>query len=310
MKRFMRFLAGEAGGGSGGGGTLLSGGSAEGSSQQQAAAPAVGEGAAAPWSWAKEDGAFNEGWLEKLPDNLRGNASLKVIGSVSDLAKSYVETKGLIGKKLEMPGEGATPEAVTAWRKTVGAPDKPEGYNDGKSMRPDTVPEANWDPASEKQFLAIAHKHHLPPGAVKEIMDFYGGSIATGLQASQEAQGAMLQAEGAKLKTTWGADFDANLNTASRVALTVGLDPKTHPIFQSAEVVQAFAKLGKLFSEDKLVKGDSQGINGSIGERIRDITDSKSVSVIAREYRGEFGPERQQAAQTQLHQFMTASQQK
>ena len=88
--------------------------------------------------------------------------------------------------------------------------------------------------------------------------------------------------------------------------VTVGLDPKTHPIFTSAEVVQAFAKFGKLLSEDKLVKGDSSGIDGSINARARDIVDPSSQSQMAREYRGEFGPERQAAAQATLHQLYTA----
>ena len=37
-----------------------------------------------------------------------------------------------------MPGEGATPEQVAAWRKTVGAPEKPEGYRgDAKTLLKD-----------------------------------------------------------------------------------------------------------------------------------------------------------------------------
>ena len=42
----------------------------------------------------------------------------------------------------------------------------------------------------------------------------------------------------------------------------------------------------------------------SIGERVKDITDPKSTSMLAREYRGEFGAERQTAAQGTLHQLM------
>lgn len=321
MKRPMFFFEGDGAGGTGGGGTaaaaapaaggasttLLGDAAAAGGGQQQQA----GGGQPGAWSWAKEDGTFSEGWLDKLPGDLNGHASLRSIGNVPDLAKSYVETKKLIGTKLEMPGEGATPEAVAAWRKTVGAPEKPEGYlGDAKSLRPEGIPEDQWDAAGEKEFLALAHKHSLPPGAVKDIMAFYGNSIAKGLQASQVQEGEVLKAEGAKLRQAWGGEFDANMQMAARVAQTVGLDPKTHPMFTSADAVQAFAKIGKLLSEDKLVKGDSQGVNGAVSDRIRDITDPKSASVSAREYRGEFGPERQAAAQALLHDLYSSQAQK
>jgi hypothetical protein len=141
---------------------------------------------------------------------------------------------------------------------------------------------------------------------VKDILDYYGGNIAKSLTASQEQQGAILQQEGAKLKQAWGGEYDGNLALAKRVAETVGLDPNTHPIFTTADGVQAFAKFGKLLSEDKLVKGDNQGINGSITAKIQDITDLKSTSQLAREYRGEFGPERQASAQSVYHQLLKA----
>jgi len=231
-------------------------------------------------------------------------------GLVGEIIKR-LESKGLklIGMKMEMPGEKATPEQVANWRRTVGAPEKPEGYlGEAKSLRPELVPEQYWDAEGEKKFLALAHKHHLPPAAVKEILGFYGESIATSLGASREQEGTVLRNEGAKLHETWGREYEANLQMASRAAHTVGLDPKTHPIFTSAEVVQAFAKIGRLISEDRLVKGEAGGISTSAADRIREMTDPVSTHPLAREYRGEFGPERQAAAQGQLHALMAASQ--
>lgn len=293
-----------ANGASTSGATLLGG-----ASTGQATGAATTQGATS-FAWAKEDGALDPAWLDRLPGDLKGHAALKAIDSIPNLAKSYVETKKLMGTKLEAPGEGATPEQIASWRKTVGAPDKLEGYyGEAKTLRPDAVPEGMWDAGNEKKFLEIAHKHHLPPSAVKEILGFYGESIATGLQASQAQQQTVLAAEGAKLRAEWKTEYDTNLALAARVAQTVGLDPKTHPTFTDSSVVIAFAKLGKLFSEDKLVQGQSSGINGSITERIRDITDPKSQSMIAREYRGEFGTERALQAQSVYHQLLKSQNQ-
>jgi hypothetical protein len=285
---------------------------ADSSSQHNSQLPAAVSGSerSGEWAWTKSDGGFNEGWTDRLPEQLRGHASLKVINSLPDLAKSYVETKTMIGKKLEAPGKEATPEQIAAWRKVVGAPEKAEGYlANTRSYRPDSIPETMWDSESEKRFLAVAHKHHLPPGAVKDIIDFYGDSFSNGMKVNQQRHTAHLQEETASLRRTWGREYEANLNAAARVAQIVGLDPKTHPIFTSAEVVQAFARMGKLMSEDRLVTGASQGLAGSASDRIRDLTDPKSNSVLAREYRGEFGAQRQAAAQAQYHQLLQSTSQ-
>jgi hypothetical protein len=303
----LRDEAGDMGGGGGtpppaGGSTLLSSGAPGGDGAAPAPAPA-------PTGWTKdESGAFVEGWHDRFEGDLKGHPSLKVIGSVSDLAKAYVETKKMVGSKLEAPSEKSTPEQVAAFRKIVGAPDKPEGYlGDAKTLRPETVPDGMWDPKAEAAFLAIAHKHHLSPAAVRDIIAHHGESVGQAFQQSAEAEQQHLAGQLSELKKSWGNDFDANLNLASRVAQTVGLDPKTNPIFADAGVVQAFAKLGKMFSETSLVKGEaSSSVSGGISTRITEIQDPKSEAIVAREYRGEFGPERQQAAAEMLRGLIKA----
>jgi hypothetical protein len=118
MKKPQFFYEGDTGGGSGSpgaapaaGATLLA--SAPAGGDPAAGASPAGSGVAAPaFSWANADGTLDPGWLDKLDGDLKGNASLRSIGTVQDLAKSYVATKQLIGKKLEAPGEGATPEQI------------------------------------------------------------------------------------------------------------------------------------------------------------------------------------------------------
>lgn len=303
MRRGPLFVeAGDSSGG-GGGGTLFGGGGA-------AAPPVTGQGQASPPSnpWFKDDGSFTDDWTTKLTGKHKDSPSLKAIRTPHDLADAYVETKGLVGRKFEAPGSDATPEQVAHWRKTVGAPEEPEGYlGDGKkSFRPDGLTEDAWDAATESQFLAIAHKHHLPAQAVREMMEFYGGSVAKGLQQNMAASEAMLQTEGAKLRQTWGQEYNQNLADAARMSKMAGLDPATDPIFTNAAAVQAFAKLAKQFGESAIVAGGPASAVGGIQARVADITNPQSQSVAAREYRGEFGPERQRNAQAQLHALYEA----
>ncbi|SKA88827.1 hypothetical protein SAMN02745166_01492 [Prosthecobacter debontii] len=304
MKSRLPFLFAPEGDGAGGGAgaaTLL------GEGQQQQQQPPAGGGES--WSWAKEDGTLNQGWQDKLGDGLKGNSSLATIQSLPDLANAYVSTKALVGKKLEMPGEGAKPEDIANWRKVVGAPEKPEGYRgEAKNLKPEGLPDEMWNADAEAKFLALAHKHHLPPAAVKEILSFYGTSLMDTLQASKGDEAEMLKAEGLKLQQTWGKDYQANITVAAQMAKMVGLDPHTDPIFTNARAVEAFAKMAKLVSEDKLVTGEQPSLSTSARARANDIVDPKSTSVISREYRGEFGPERQAAAQQQYHQLLQALQ--
>ena len=213
------------------------------------------------------------------------------------LGKAYRDTKSMVGRKMEAPGPDATPEQVAAFRKVTGAPETPEGYG---SLRPEEFPAELWDAESEKQFAALAHKHHLSPAAVKEIAALHGTMMQGGLEASSAAQEQLLAAEGDKLRQAWGSQFDANLAVAQRFAATIGLKPD-NPIFTSSEVVQALARGASLLSEDKLVPGSSTAMPAGNQARAQAIMDPKSTDMLARQYRGEFGQEQQMAAQQTLN---------
>jgi hypothetical protein len=52
--------------------------------------------------------------------------------NLGTLAKNYMSLERMLGGKLEgyvqVPGEGAAPETVAAWRRAVGIPEQPAGY--------------------------------------------------------------------------------------------------------------------------------------------------------------------------------------
>jgi hypothetical protein len=220
------------------------------------------------------------------------------------LGRSYVETKAMVGKRLEAPGPDATPDQIAAWRKVVGAPDTPDGYGD--TLRPESFPEGQWDADSEKEFRSIAHKHHLSPSAVKDIIGYYEKSVLAGVDQAKAGEAEFLAAETASLRKAWGGEYDRNLGLAHRFAATLGLKPD-NPIFTSSEVVQAMARGAALLSESKLINGQAAGLPASNQERAHAIMDSKNQDILAREYRGEFGRERQLQAQQVLHQLLQTS---
>lgn len=209
-----------------------------------------------PRGYVGEDGNFSDGWLDRLPGELDpAKQTLAKYRGLPELAKSHFELQQLLGKKssaVNIPGEKSTPEEVAAFRKAVGVPETADGYN----LKPEKLPDGvTWDDATGKAYAEIAHKHHIPAAAMKEL---------AALQLSQEAMraeevgkmlGAELERGKQELQTAWGANFDKNISLAARVAQSVGLDPHTDGL-RDPKVVQALVRFAGMMSEDKLVTGD------------------------------------------------------
>lgn len=276
-----------------GGGSLLGGNPAVAAAAPPAAVAPVSTGA--PQSIIGADGSFAPGWLDTLPEALRGNPSLTTVPSLTALAESYLATKSMVGKKMQPPGESATPQEVAAWRKNVGAPDTPEGYGE---LRPEDFPETHWDKETAGQFAALAHKHHLPPGAVKDIIGLHASSVKASLGKLEAEEGAWQETETAKLKQSWGTNFEAEAHAATAFVKALGMDP-LNPVFRNAEVVQAMARGAKMMMGDKLITGQAPGISGGLEARIGDLQRSP-------EYLGQRGEEAQRLAQSQIHALMQA----
>jgi hypothetical protein len=239
------------------------------------------------------DGTFQAGWQNSLPESIRGNASLASVPSLAALAENYIATKSLVGKKMQPPAEGAPEAEVAAWRKTVGAPDKPEGYG---PLKPDDFPEVAWNKETESKFASIFHKHHLPPAAVREISQLYASTLKEeiGKVEAGENEGRTVEVE--KLRKAWGPNFEVEAHAAATMATAFGLDPH-HPIFRDAEVVQAFSRGAKMMMGDTLIPGQAAGIAGGIEARLGEIRRSP-------EYLGQRGESAQKIAQDQLHALL------
>lgn len=95
-------------------------------------------------------------WRAGLSDDLKADKSLADVPDVSTLARRFVDTKKLVGAKLDgmvrVPGKDATPEERTAFNTARGVPDSPDGY--------DLTPLKGLpvDEGRAKNFLVAAHK--------------------------------------------------------------------------------------------------------------------------------------------------------
>lgn len=214
----------------------------------------------------RPDGTFAEGWTSRALGP-QYNGPLATVKSVADMDKLVRDNIAAARQKVAPPDERSSPEQIAAWRKLVGAPEQADGYGE---IRPETIPPDMWDGESERALLDVAHRHHLSPTAVKEIVGLYGAQIDQQMRQMQSDAEHALASERARLQQAWGERYEDNLRTAHRFAATLGLSAD-HPIFTSADVVMAMARGTQLISEDRLVSGHSVGITGLAGDRATSI---------------------------------------
>jgi len=202
--------------------------------------------------WINEDGSFREGWYRRFPEEM--HVALARHKNVEGLATEHANAQKLIGRKgVFIPSDKSSPQEVADFRKAVGVPETPEGYQ----VKPETLPEGmQWSDDIAKPFLAVAHKHNVSQAALRELttefakLESMKGKYAVDLAQANSVQ--EIKDGTTTLQTLWRDDFDKNVLKAQRAAMLVGVDPKRKG-FRDPEVVAGFVRLADMISEDKLV---------------------------------------------------------
>ena len=177
-------------------------------------------------------------WRDELPEDMRSNAGLADFSDVGSLAKSFLETKSMVGNSIRVPGEDAGDEARAEFNtklltsapnlmekpnfdnaeqsetfyRSIGMPEKAEGYN---------MPEVEGMQLPEERsnlLKAAAHKAGISANQFSVVM-----------QASLENDAALMAARETQrteamqgLRTEWGMAFDDNYKVASSIAAATG----------------------------------------------------------------------------------------
>ena len=210
-------------------------------------------------------------WIADLPEDLRGNATLtsfkgnewKDVGPV--LAKSYVESRAMIGKKAyDLPQDDWKPEQWQSWNKTIGVPDAPDKYG---APADEMLTKAGLNKevlgAAQKRF----HELGLTPRQVNGIMDeWYIPISIAGSEARAKAQEDELKSSGAKLDSElsqiYGDKKDAKVGLVKAVLNKFGSPELVEWADKSGAgndpgFVKAFIKIGEAMIEDSSRGGGS-----------------------------------------------------
>jgi hypothetical protein len=100
----------------------------------------------------------------------------------------------------------------------------------------------------------VAHKHNIPPGAIKELVSL---DLDRARQMNEAAAQMLTQQKAAaveELRKTYGNDLPAKLDLAKRAAATAGIDVND-PGFQSPAMVKFAVWAAQQIADDKLVEG-------------------------------------------------------
>lgn len=251
--------------------------------------------------WVGDDGAFADGWADKLPPELKEAIPTATrYKSVPEMVKALHHANQALGKKgVIIPTEKSSPEEIAAYRQAIGVPESPEGYK----LKPEQLPEGmTWNDDLAKPFAEIAHKHNIPPAAMSELVGLHLAQQQATMQAAAGMIDQQIEQGMSTLKETWKADTEKNLAFVGRVAKTLGLDPSS-PGLTDPQVVIALERAGKMFAEDKLVRSDSAATLMPGKVRANEIMTNPSDPLFA-DYHGKNGKERQLQAAKYLEDLL------
>jgi hypothetical protein len=229
-----------------------------------------------PPSLLGEDLAFTPGWQDKLPEEMRPTAAN--YKDLPSLVKSLIHTKQLASGKMEgyvkVPGEGATPEELAAFRKVQGVPDSPDAY---ELKKPDGELGNFYNEEEVKAFAAKAAELGLTKTQAAALAEWRLG-ISKDYDDKEREEGRTFIAERDKLfNEAWGNKKEAELVDAQRMLLTLdhSIDPKLVN-FLEPKLVVALAAFAKKLNPDTMVAKEQFENKLSPTSMSNDIVTNKS----------------------------------
>jgi len=200
-------------------------------------------------------------WTDQLDGDVRGHPGLSKFADPTSLGRGYLELEAAMSRQgTRVPGKDASAEEWARYRKAIGVPEKPDGYNFDTAVE---VPEGfERDAEFESQMLGVMHEAGLTPEQVAKVGQAFVSHQGERFQSElSNAQNAKAEAQKI-LKREWGSAYDAKIRGAN-VALDVlfgenktmiattrladGTMLGVHPAF-----VRAMAKVGEDYEEHNI----------------------------------------------------------
>jgi len=163
-----------------------------------------------------EETKFNN-FKDDLPDRQKSFSTIKDIDTIEKLVDSHDHAQRMIGtSRMEIPGEGASPEDWNSYYKSGGRPDgdKGSGYILFEGETPKLPEGVTRDEEMESWFKEISFNRGLSQnqarGMYEDFMEFQGSSS----KKSSETNEKTLQDWDENIKKEFGSAYDQNIDIA------------------------------------------------------------------------------------------------
>lgn len=191
-------------------------------------------------------GKLTEGWLDKVPQEERGEwERSKSAATIFDVLsnertrrrEAQTELRNRAAKDGGIPlrpeGEQATPEALKEWRQKMGLPVEVTEYG---MVKPKDYPDKLWDQQEADDFAKMAHDLDLPVKTVQKMSAWYQerGLVALGqhneMEAAKQAAAAKeradrIQGNKETLAQEYGVRLDSHLKNLAKMVSISGMEP-------------------------------------------------------------------------------------
>jgi len=211
-------------------------------------------------------------WRESLPEEYRNDPNIATIPDFTTLAKNYIETKRLVGRKgIIQPGEKDPPEKWDEFYKALGRPESPDKY---EFVRPELPEGLTYAEDFEKDFREKAHKIGLTGKQARELYDWYVPLTVQWASVGRE----QLNKAKEELNALWGDKVEVNTRLASDTFKRFADEDDYRTMFEGPaplgndpRLVKLFYKVGMAMQEDKFVTGRAPGGVADIDQQIAEI---------------------------------------
>lgn len=198
-------------------------------------------------------------WKDKLSADFANSPTIKLFPDTKEgfnnAVKSHLELQKLMGHdKVPIPKGKDDVAALTIFRKAMGVPEKPEGYNLPDAQIPDTMKGLTFD---KKAFSETVHKYDLSPAAAKGLWDSYVEMSKQGYATTLKAQEEKVTGLVNQLRQEWGDAYQTKTELGQMVINKFSDDKEMSDFITAMMVsdprgVKFLAKIGEQFAENKV----------------------------------------------------------
>jgi hypothetical protein len=161
--------------------------------------------------------------VSQLPEDVRSDPALSSFNDLGSLAKSYVETKSLVGSSIRLPGKDSKPEDIDKWSGETSAKLKDHGLTLAKLKEaPPATPDAyefKLEGVTPEQikgdkviqsFSQWAHKNGVGNAQANGMVEWYAKEIVPMLQEQLRGQAPEILEEQGAIERVLGNVFKAD----------------------------------------------------------------------------------------------------